>query len=143
MRGIALLKLLSKYIDRNLLALSYRMYIRHHLDYGDVIYHNQRIVSLNVCNIRWHLLFLGTGKGLVGKDYTKNFCFIDNKITNTTIVSPTNYHGSLNGASPNRKFASASIKKLQDQLSNDVNVQINYTIQKTMVHALTKGGRKH
>ena len=43
MRGIALLKLLSKYVDRNVLALSYKIYIRPHLDYGDVIYHNQRI----------------------------------------------------------------------------------------------------
>ena len=40
---MALLKLLSKYGDRSVLALSYKMYIRPHLDYGDVIYHNQRI----------------------------------------------------------------------------------------------------
>ena len=43
MRGIALLKLLSKYVNRNVLALSYKMYIRPNLDYGDVTYHNQRI----------------------------------------------------------------------------------------------------
>ena len=38
-----MLKLLSKYVDRHVLALSYKMYIRSHLDYGDVIYHNHRI----------------------------------------------------------------------------------------------------
>ena len=42
MKGISLLKFLSKYVDRNTLSLSYKMYIRPHLDYGDVIYHNQR-----------------------------------------------------------------------------------------------------
>ena len=42
MKGISLLRFLSKYADRNILSLSYKMYIRPHLDYGDVIYHNQR-----------------------------------------------------------------------------------------------------
>ena len=40
MKGISLLKF--KYVDRNVLDLSYKMYVRPHLDYGDVIYHNQR-----------------------------------------------------------------------------------------------------
>ena len=38
MKGISL----PKYVDRNVLDLSYKMYVRPHLDYGDVIYHNQR-----------------------------------------------------------------------------------------------------
>ena len=42
MKGISVLKFLSKYVDRNVLSLSYKMYIRPHLEYGDVIYHNQR-----------------------------------------------------------------------------------------------------
>ena len=42
MKGISLLKFLSKYVDRNVLAMSYKMYIRPHLDYGDVIFDNQR-----------------------------------------------------------------------------------------------------
>ena len=42
MKGISLLKFVSKYVDRNVLSLSYKMYVRPHLDYGDVIYHNQR-----------------------------------------------------------------------------------------------------
>ena len=42
MKGLSLLKFLSKFVNRNVLSLSYKMYIRPHLDYGDVIYHNQR-----------------------------------------------------------------------------------------------------
>ena len=42
MKGISLLKFLSKYVDLHVLDLSYKMYVRPHLDYGDVIYHNQR-----------------------------------------------------------------------------------------------------
>ena len=38
----ALLKILSKYVDRNVLSLSYKMHVLPHLDYGDVIYHNSR-----------------------------------------------------------------------------------------------------
>ena len=41
-KGISLLKYLSKYVDRNVLNLYYMLYVRSHLDYGDVIYHNQR-----------------------------------------------------------------------------------------------------
>ena len=37
MKGIGLLKLLSKF------GMSYKIYVRSHLDHGDVIYHNQRI----------------------------------------------------------------------------------------------------
>ena len=42
MRRISHLKVLSQFVDQNVLDLSYKMYIRPHLDYGDVIYHNQR-----------------------------------------------------------------------------------------------------
>ena len=38
LKGISLLK----YVDRNVLNLYYKLYLRPHLDYGDVIYHNQR-----------------------------------------------------------------------------------------------------
>ena len=41
-KGLSLLKLLSNYVDRDVLDLSYKLYVRPHLDYGDVIYHNQR-----------------------------------------------------------------------------------------------------
>ena len=42
LKGISLLKYLSKYVDRNVLNLAYKLYVRPHLDYGDIIYHNQR-----------------------------------------------------------------------------------------------------
>ena len=41
-KGLSLLKYLSKYVPRKILNLSYKLYVRPHLDYGDVIYHNQR-----------------------------------------------------------------------------------------------------
>jgi len=41
-KGLSLLKYLSKYVSRDVLNLSYKLYVRPHLDYGDVIYHNQR-----------------------------------------------------------------------------------------------------
>ena len=42
LKGVSLLKYLSKYVDRNVLDLSYKLYVRPQLDYGDVIYHHQR-----------------------------------------------------------------------------------------------------
>ena len=44
-QGIGLLKLLSKYLPRHTLNKIYKLYIRPHLDYGDVIYHT----SGNIC----------------------------------------------------------------------------------------------
>ena len=41
-KGLSFLKYLSKYVSRTVLDLSYKLYIRPHLDYGDIIYHNQR-----------------------------------------------------------------------------------------------------
>ena len=41
-KGLGLLKYLSKYVSRKVLDLSYKLYVRPHLDYGDVIFHNQR-----------------------------------------------------------------------------------------------------
>ena len=40
-KGIALLKFISKYVSRNVLSMAYKLYIHPHLDYGDVIFHNQ------------------------------------------------------------------------------------------------------
>ena len=46
-KGVSLLKYLSKYVSRKVLDLSYKLYVRPHLDYGDVIYHNQRADLMN------------------------------------------------------------------------------------------------
>ena len=40
-KGLGLLKFLSKFMSRDKLNLMYKMYVRSHLDNGDVIYHNQ------------------------------------------------------------------------------------------------------
>ena len=39
---LSLMKYLSKYVSRKLLSLCYNLYVRPHLDYGYVIYQNQR-----------------------------------------------------------------------------------------------------
>ena len=41
-KGLSLMKYISKYVSREVLDLCYKLYVRPHLDYGDVIYHNQR-----------------------------------------------------------------------------------------------------
>ena len=47
-KGISLLKYLSKYVSRKVLDMCYKLYVRPHLDYGDVIYHNQRADLMNL-----------------------------------------------------------------------------------------------
>ena len=47
-KSVSLLKYLSKYFDRNVLELSYKLYVRPHLVYGDIIYHNQRVDSMKL-----------------------------------------------------------------------------------------------
>ena len=48
MKGIALLKFLSKYVSKDVLIMPYKLCVRPHLDYGDVIYHNQRMDMMNL-----------------------------------------------------------------------------------------------
>ena len=38
-RGIGMIKHLSKYVSRHVLDQIYKLYVRPHLDYGDIIYH--------------------------------------------------------------------------------------------------------
>ena len=38
-RGLGMIKFLSRYLPRNTLTELYKLYVRPHLDYGDVIYH--------------------------------------------------------------------------------------------------------
>ena len=45
---LSLLRYLSKYVSRKVLDLFYKLYVRPHLDYGDVIYHNQRSDLMNL-----------------------------------------------------------------------------------------------
>ena len=48
MNGISLLKFLSKYVSKDILNISYKMYVRPHLDYGDVIFHNSRVYLMEL-----------------------------------------------------------------------------------------------
>ena len=48
MNGVALLKFLSKHVSKDVLNMSYKMYVRPHLDYGDVIYHNSRTCLMDL-----------------------------------------------------------------------------------------------
>ena len=38
-RGIGIIRYLSKYVSRDVLDQIYKLYVRPHLDYGDIIYH--------------------------------------------------------------------------------------------------------
>ena len=38
-RGIGMITYLSKYVSRDVLDQVYKLYVRPHLDYGDIIYH--------------------------------------------------------------------------------------------------------
>ena len=40
-RGIGIIRFLSKYVHRDVLDQMYKLYVKPHLDYGDVVYHNQ------------------------------------------------------------------------------------------------------
>ena len=44
-QGIGMLRLLSKYLPRNTLYVMYKLYVRPHLDYGDIMYH----IPQNIC----------------------------------------------------------------------------------------------
>ena len=48
MKGIALLKFLSKFVSKDILNRSHKLYVRPRLDYGDVIYHNQQMEIMNL-----------------------------------------------------------------------------------------------
>ena len=39
--GLALMKYLSSFVSRDILNMTYKLYVRPHLDYGDVIFHDQ------------------------------------------------------------------------------------------------------
>ena len=45
---VSLLKYLSKYVSKKVLDLSYKLYVRPHLDYGDVIFNNQWTELMNL-----------------------------------------------------------------------------------------------
>ena len=46
-KGLAVMKFLSKWVNSTVLDKTYKMYVRPHLDYGDVIYHDQLVDMMN------------------------------------------------------------------------------------------------
>ena len=42
-RGIGIIRFMARYMHRDVLDQMYELYVRPHLDYGDVIYHNQSL----------------------------------------------------------------------------------------------------
>ena len=42
-RGIGIIRFMARYLHRDVLDQMYKLYVRPHLDYGDVIYHNQNL----------------------------------------------------------------------------------------------------
>ena len=55
-RTVGILKYLSKYLPLNTLDMMYKMFIRPHLDYCDVIYHNPHIINPFDKTITLHVL---------------------------------------------------------------------------------------
>ena len=47
-KGIAFFKFLPKFVSKDILNMSYKLYVRPHLDYGDIIFHNQRSDLMNL-----------------------------------------------------------------------------------------------
>ena len=50
-KGIALMKFLANKVTPVVLELTYIMYVKPHLDYGDVIYHDQHSQSMELLEI--------------------------------------------------------------------------------------------
>ena len=74
-KGISLLKCISKYVSRKVLDMTYKLYIRPHLDYGDVIYHNQRADLLHLVEQTQYkagLVVSGCWQGTSEKNYIKS-----------------------------------------------------------------------
>ena len=74
-KGIALMKFLANKVSPKVLELTYTMYVRPHLDYGDVIYHNQHTRSMELLkksSTKLVLLSLTAGKALAGLNYINN-----------------------------------------------------------------------
>ena len=61
-KGLGLLRFLSKYTTRPVLDKMYKMYVRPHLDYGDIIYHNQVKDSMQLLeSVQYQAALIVTG----------------------------------------------------------------------------------
>ena len=65
-KGIGLLKYLSKYLPRHTLSELYKLYVRPHLDYGDVIYH----IPSKVCEFSQNIILSNLMEKLESVQYS-------------------------------------------------------------------------
>ena len=65
-KGIGLLKYLSKYLPRHTLSELYKLYVRPHLDYGDVIYH----IPAKVCEFSQNIILSNLMEKLESVQYS-------------------------------------------------------------------------
>ena len=65
-KSIGLLKYLSKYLPRHTLNESYKLYVRPHLDYGDVIYH----IPAKVCEFSQNIILQNLMEKLESVQYS-------------------------------------------------------------------------
>ena len=65
-KGIGLLKYLSKYLPRHTLHELYKLYVRPHLDYGDVIYH----IPAKVCEFSQNIILPNVMEKLEAVQYS-------------------------------------------------------------------------
>ena len=63
-QGICMIKYLSKYVLRHALNELYKLYVRPHLDYGDVIYHT----PAKICEFS-HDTMLKTTRSFCNKEF--------------------------------------------------------------------------
>ena len=70
-RGIGIIRFLSKYVTRDVLDQIYKLYVRPHLDYSDIIYHKYD-PELSLPNTRLRLLSVVHGEEETQTRFTKN-----------------------------------------------------------------------
>ena len=60
--SLGLMKYMSKYVNRKVLDQMYKMYVRPHLDYGDVIFHDQSQDTMKLLDsIQYQAGLIATG----------------------------------------------------------------------------------
>ncbi len=61
-KGLNVLKFLSKYVTREVLDMTYKMYVRPYFDYGDIIFYNQSIESCKLLEkLQYHASLIVSG----------------------------------------------------------------------------------
>ena len=119
-KGISLLKFLAKYVNRETLGTLYKLHVRPHLDYGDVIYHDQLNESSNLLeSVQYNaaLVVSGCWKGtnklklyselgwesLYNRRHCRRLCLFY-KILHGIVPSYLNYDAQHVRASPTHRY---------------------------------------